>query len=577
MSSNAPGEVTPSGTRPAPTPAGAVSPRFAAAAVALIVLTLVAALTPLLPLGADDLGLVGVLSTDEELAGRTVRHMLTVRRPDPHGFFSYGAFSHELAALALAPLSAAGRLTDRAVIVAARGVSLLGAAAAVAFTAALAYRLGGGVAAVVAALGMAAMTELADWAVIAHPDTLQTALVATTLLAGVRLTERHTSARVAVGGALAGLVFATKYLGVLLLPLLLVAAAAGRARTPGAAWGWRPAAADAAGLVGCFFTVFALTNPYALGEPSGFVAQVRDELARARTGHVFAMGDGGAGWLRTLLSPAFAGPGVAALALGTAAVVLARAARRAAPVLPWPGRAPPGAGARSRHPFRLAVDGPVLVALWLVGYLGELVALVGYGAPRHALPLAPALAALAGVGAAAVLRGLRAHPGGASAAAWGGVLAVAGAVLLAPPLHETADRVAARKARADALAADPRVISGRWLAAQAPPGAVILRDAYVYLPPDRTGAPVTFGLTRAAVAATRPDYIVVNEDIRGRFRWEVGARRYVDGPAAYRERMETYAALEAGRLGCYRLLRDFGTVQVYGRAGEPVEGCADGD
>jgi hypothetical protein len=37
----------------------------------------------------------------------------------------------------------------------------------------------------------------------------------------------------------------------------------------------------------------------------------------------------------------------------------------------------------------------------------------------------------------------------------------------------------------------------------------------------------------------------------------------VDGPAAYTERLTTYARLEAGELGCYRPVADFGEVRIY--------------
>jgi hypothetical protein len=141
------------------------------------------------------------------------------------------------------------------------------------------------------------------------------------------------------------------------------------------------------------------------------------------------------------------------------------------------------------------------------------------------------------------------------------------------PAARAAQRLDARHERAQRLEHDPRVIAGRWLDAEAPEGATILRDAYSYLPPRRTGSPVTFGLTEAQVERLRPDYIVVNEDIRGRFRWELGAERYVDGPSAYFARMAAYAKLEAGQLCGYTLLRDFGTVQVYTRAALGQSGC----
>ncbi|MER3419389.1 MAG: hypothetical protein C4290_02185, partial [Chloroflexota bacterium] len=109
----------------------------------MLALTFTLGLAPLLPLAASDLGLVGVLSTDEALAGRIVRHMVQARTASPDHFFAYGALSFELAALLLVPAAALGHLGDLAVIVALRAVSLAGGAATVALSAALARRLAG--------------------------------------------------------------------------------------------------------------------------------------------------------------------------------------------------------------------------------------------------------------------------------------------------------------------------------------------------------------------------------------------------------------------------------------------------
>lgn len=515
-------------------------------AVGLVALLFVAVLVRLLPLGARDLGLVGVLSTDEELAGRTVRHMLVTRSLSPNHFFAYGALAHELALAALAPLALFGRVTDTAIIAALRGVSLAGGAGAIVLTAALGWRLGGRAAGVVAALILAVTPEVLDWSVTAHPDTLQLALLSATLLGAVALAERYSVRRVLACGALAGLVFATKYLGMMLVPLLVLAAAAGRARAGTEAPALRAAAADLGLICLSFALAFACTNPYAPAEPARFLSQVRAELDHSRSGHVFAAGDGGWEWLRTAASPALGGPAAAVLGVCGAGLALSRVLR----------------GVRRRVPLPALVDAPALVTLWLAGYLAYLVTQVGYGAPRYALPLLPATAALAGLAVAVGMRRLAGRAGRTAVAGAGAVLLL---LLLAAPVWQSHGRFDARVRRAAALEDDPRVVAGRWLAATAPAGAIILRDAYVYLPPQRSGAPVTFGLSRGEVERVRPDYIVVNEDIRGRFRWEVGAERYVDGPAAYRERMATYATLEEGRLDGYHLLRDFGPVQVYGR------------
>jgi 4-amino-4-deoxy-L-arabinose transferase-like glycosyltransferase len=507
------------------------APWLSHAGVVAVALAFAIGLTPLLPLAASDLGLVGVLSTDEALAGRIVRHMVEARTASPDHFFAYGALSFDLAALLLIPVAAVGRLSDLAVVVALRAVSLAGGTATVVLAAALARRLAGPPAALAAAALVAATPELVTWSVTAHPDTLQLALLVGALLAAASLAERHTPARLALGALLAGLAFGTKYLGVLLLPLLLLAVVvgrrrAGRVRPLGLVW-------DAALLATTFALAFALTNPYALLEPVRALAQVRAEIAHARVGHVFDLGGGPLAWPRVLLSAGLGGPIMPVLAVvGVAACCTARGSVRV---------------------------GAALLAGWAAAYLAYLMMRVGYEAPRYALPLLPETAALAAAGLVRCARPVMVRAG---RLAWVGVVVLLATALL-PPSLETARRVQGRLAQAAGLERDARVQAGRWLDAVAPAGAVILTDAYVYLPARRAGVTVTFGLTRELVEHVRPQYIVVNEDIRGRFRWAEGATRYVDGPAAYTARQRAYAALEEGRLGCYRLVRDFGAVKVY--------------
>ncbi len=507
------------------------APWLSHAGVLALALAFAVGLAPLLPLAASDLGLVGVLSSDEALAGRIVRHMVEARTASPDHFFAYGALSFDLAALLLIPVAAVGRLSDLAVVVALRAVSLAGGAATVVLAAALARRLAGPPAALVAAALVAATPELVMWSVTAHPDTLQLALLTGGLLMAALLAERHTPTRLALGATLAGLAFGTKYLGVLLLPLLLPAAAVGRRHTGRV----RPLDLvwDATLLATVFALAFALTNPYALLEPARALGQVRAEIAHAHAGHVFDLGDGPLAWPRVLLSLRLGGPIMPVLAVvGVAACCTARG------------------------PVRVSA---VLLAGWTGAYVAYLMTRVGYEAPRYALPLVPGAAALAAVGLVRCARPVVAAAGRPALVVVG--VLVGGALLL--PSLATAQRVQTRLARASALERDARVQAGRWLDAVAPAGAVILTDAYVYLPARREGVTVTFGLTRELVDRVRPLYIVTNEDIRGRFRWAEGAVRYIDGPAAYAARQEAYAALEEGRLGCYRLARDFGTVKVY--------------
>ncbi len=505
--------------------------RLSGAGAVALALVFALGLGPLLPLAASDLGLVGVVSSDEALAGRIVHHMVAARTASPDHFFAYGALTFDLAALLLTPVAAVGHLSDRAVVVALRAVSLVGGAATVLLTAALARRLAGSPAGLVAAALVAVTPELATWSVTAHPDTLQLALLTGGLLVAMALAERSTPPRLLLGGALAGLAFGTKYLGVLLLPLLLLAAALGRRRYSGA----RPLALvqDGSLLAAAFALAFALTNPYALLEPRQALGQLRAEIAHAHAGHVFDLGGGPLAWPRALLSIGLGGPLMPGLAL--VGVVACGAAR---------------------GPERVRA---ALLAGWLGAYLAYLMARVGYEAPRYALPLVPGAAALAAAGLVRCTRPLVAAAARPALLAFGVLLAAA----VLPPSLATVGRVQDRLALAAGLERDARVQAGRWLDAVAPDDAAILTDAYVYLPSRRMGVTVTFGLTRELVDRVRPLYIVTNEDIRGRFRWAEGAARYIDGPDAYAARQEAYAALEEGRLGCYRLARDFGTVKVY--------------
>src|SRR5215208_1153583 len=183
-----------------------------------------------LAVGTDDLALVGIFSTDEELSGRIVRQMLAARTLSPSHFFAYGALYHELAVLAAAPLSWF-RPEEQATLLGLRTVALLGGTATIALTYALGARLYGAWAGLLSTVLVALSAELADWSITAHPDTVQLACIAAGLLVTCSVLERPARGRIALAAAFAGLAFATKYGGVLLLPLVLLAATEGRRRS----------------------------------------------------------------------------------------------------------------------------------------------------------------------------------------------------------------------------------------------------------------------------------------------------------------------------------------------------------
>jgi 4-amino-4-deoxy-L-arabinose transferase-like glycosyltransferase len=484
----------------------------------------------LIGIGVDDLALVGVFSADEELSGRIVRHMVAAPTLSPSHFFAYGALSHELAALIAIPISWF-RPDEQAALLGLRLVALGGGLAGIALTYLLGARLYNAWAGLAAAVLVALTAEVAGWSVTAHPDTLQLALIAGCLLAVCGVRDRPDRRRIVGAAALAGLAFATKYGGVLLLPLILLAALAARVEGgSGPRRYLRDLALDVATAGAVFVAVFLITNPYVLPEWRRFITQFRAELAHTQSGHVFTADEPPWRWLALVGGRDLLGPVAAAAALvGATAALLSSRARR--------------------------LDGRALVALWTLGYLVYLVIVVRYQAPRYALPLVPGAAVLA----AGAARHLGRHHPRLSAAVAAGIVALTALVTL----PRIADLHAERRDRETALASDPRVLAGRWIGREVPAHAAVLADAYVYVPGADERRRITFGLTEHEVREARPLVIATNEAIRGRFRDPADAARYVDGPAAFRERAAAYAQLESGALGCYTLIQDLGSVKLY--------------
>jgi hypothetical protein len=312
---------------------------------------------------------------------------------------------------------------------------------------------------------------------------------------------------------------------------------------------------QAALAVAVFAAVFALTNPYALIEWRRSIAQVRTEMAHASLGHVTRARDPGWRWLTVLGAPRVLGVATLLFAtLGWVSVLGPTDAELSAGVS-WPRRA------------AAWLDAPRLLALWTAAYLAYLLVAVGYQEARYALPIFPPLCVFAAGGVAWLARGRR-----LIAAALGAVVLATTVLLALAPLRRLAhDRLAQR------LDDDrPPIAAGLWLEQRLTPAAAVLTDAYVYIPPQIAASHVTFGLTAAEVEARRPVVIVVNEVIRGRFRAPDGGARAVDGPSAYQERRMAYESIEAGRLGCYTLLRDFGGVAVYADAAALESGAQRG-
>ncbi len=528
-------------------------------ALALALLLFAALGLRLIDVGAADLAVVGLFSTDEQLAGQLIRAMLLHNNLGLSHFYSYGPLDLYAARLALWPWALRHSVPDAAIITTLRAVSLLAGLGCIAISFVLGRRLWDSTTGALAAILLAMSPTTLAWSTTAHPDMLQLFWLLLGLLCAVRLISHRSRQLLMLGAVCASLAFATKYEGELLLPLLWLADLLGllNARPKGglplgallAAF-----ASDAALSLALFAACFLLLDPSVLRERHEFLYQARLEAGLAHTGHLFRLSGGGVAWLGALAGADVLGPVLLAIGLAATAGWTAISVRATVPAART-GALSGAARAQER----------LLLAFWTAGYLLFLFVWIADRQPRYALPALPGLA----IFAAAALVGLaRRRPAA--------VLASALMVLtVAPVLPATLRYERAMAGRMSEPLVRRRIEAGQWLAARTPANISLIADAYAYLPTSLTNVRVTFGLTQAEIAADRPQIIVTDAAIRDRFRDPSDAGRYVDGAQAYEQVAATYDALDAGQLACYPLRQRSGPESIYGLLpGEPrPAGC----
>lgn len=509
----------------------------------LVVLGFALYAAQLLPVGAGDLGIAALFSTDEELAGRLLRAMIVQSNLGVSHFFSYGPLDLYLARALLWPYGALRPVDDEAILIALRLVSLLSGIGCLVITWMLGRRLWNAATGLLGALLLALNPTFFTWSVTAHPDVLQLLFLLLALYLATGLVARPSRSLLALASVCAALAFATKYGGFMAMPPIWLATAIG----------WQHARHSlgvllrdivVSGLV--FAVAFVAVDPNVLSEPGRFVYQSLTESNLAHTGHFLISPTVPAGWLRLLGRTELLGaPLLAATLAGLAGWAFADV--RAA-IEGTGGRFNSWELEAARLPFEA----------WTLGYLLLLLLWVGDRQPRYALPLLPGLFLLAAAAGVWLARRLP-RPVLATS------LAVAILLLAAAPsamrLIED-ERAQAGRMQNPAIAA--RIAAGRWLSAHAAPQTPILRDAYSYVPSRFSNAQETFGLNPDEIERYHPQIIVTDVAIRGRFLDPALAAQFRGGPAAFEEIARTYAQLESGDMPCYPPLGSFGPVQVYG-------------
>ena len=501
---------------------------------------------PLIPVAADDIRMADVFSVDEAGAAAVVRHLYRAGTLQLLGF-SYGGLFYYVPLAALKVWGGlGGTVSDHVVIVAMRAICAIAGMGCVWLTCRIGCLVFGRFAGVTGAILLMVTPTFLRWSVESHPDLPQLFWVLLALYGCCRLCGGFSRKWVVLASTSAGLAFGTKYSGIFLLPVIVLAVLlpeAGGAldfREGLRRLGKRPYRVALALVAVVFAAVFALTNPYALLRFGTFWADVQFEKTHLSLGHTFLVDRAGLSWLIGLGSMI---GGIHSAALVAYLVLLIGRV--------WRTRSLP------------ADRGLLLV--WIAGFAGYLILTANLQAGRHLLPVLPPALLFTGeayrelwqqvrvrrAGRLAILPSVLLLAGGC----WGQVNGAVGLFV------QKWDRDKQRT----------EIVAGRWLGERFSEKTSILFDAYAYVPDKFHTAYRTFGQTYLMVNHFRPDLLVVRDAIVNDYRRREDAPRSRIGETAYLDSHFFYQYLEAGHIPAYRLLRDFGTVAVYERTA-PAEG-----
>ncbi len=501
------------------------------------------------------LSLVGVASASPRLAGifisddggnaAGVVHMLTRHTLDYHHAFYPGLYFN-LSALLTLLVHAFGVGLPHASLLVTRTVSAVGGAATLLLTGLLARRLSGRWSAALVAAGILATSpRYFTFSVVAHPDTLQTALMVASILVLIGYVAEDRRRSLLWAAALAGLALATKYAGAFLVPAIAGAVVVVARRRHGASTREMAREVGGQGLrAGAVFLGAALAaHPRFLVAGHVYLHAISVQRSWHAFGHFLRSTGPASTWLTLLCGPALVGPvtGVAFL-LGPAFAVWLWL-RRDALALTAP------------RAFGYAATASVGAL-----YLGFLLHGMRDFAPRFLFPAVPFVAAFS---AAALFDAAAALPRPRLRAS--ALVAVAVWGLVAIPLRFPHLARASETRRS--VMRDPRIAVGRWLDTHVPPDTPLIFDHYTYVPERFPRSVATWGLRPRELHQVAPAVIVTNQHIRGRFADPSLANSNRWGPKVYLAIHRDYADLLAGRLDGFRLVARFPSddTRVYAR------------
>ena len=340
------------------------------------------------------------VSTDESRLMAMVQVNLQTGRFGAHGWYDYGGLYFALclgAAYVAQPFIA---MTEPAILVVSRLVSVLFGAVSLWVLYLLGRKLFNRATALLAVVIMATGWVFVFWSAADHPDLPQVFFLTLALFGCVRLIERPSRRWLAFAALGAALALSVKYTGAFVFPIILLADLL--ARRPSQPRAWLRLAAEGA-LAGLMFPiVFFVTTPYAWVNLGAFLSRMKYTLALAEVGKDRVELPTTA-WLGVIVSPLVLGTGLALL-VGVALIAFAGEVLR-------------------RRRWDARAGGRLVVIAWPALYVAYLSARISYHPPHYLLPVYPCLCLLAAWGGMALFT-LRRAP---AVVAW---VARAGAVAM---------------------------------------------------------------------------------------------------------------------------------------------------
>ena len=204
----------------------------------------------------------------------------------------------------------------------------------------------------------------------------------------------------------------------------------------------------------------------------------------------------------------------------------------------------------------------LIVWIWVFCYSLFVFTQVNKTSAHYLLPIVPPVMILASRPPSLVLKALGSKRVSKAVA----LLVFLAGVALAVEMHQSASQVLGfRQDMAARERNNVHIEAGEWLAANYPPFVHVMYDVYSFVPPSFAHAAPQWAGSLTSLADLSPDIVVVNDNISGRFQYPGLAERYYLGAESFDDTYQYYKLFADNTMPGYELVSDFGNVRIYAR------------